>query len=75
MPETKLDLKGLACPLPVLRANKAIRILNAGDMLVCDVTDPAAPEDFVNFCDSAGHAMVSCEQSTDFWTVTVRKGG
>ncbi len=75
MSEKHLDLKGLACPLPVLRANKEIRKLGLGDMLICEVTDPAAPADFANFCESAGHELVSCVERTESWTVTVRKSG
>ena len=37
-----LDLKGLNCPLPVLRANKKMKELMAGDVLEIEVTDPAA---------------------------------
>ena len=69
-----LDLKGLACPLPVLRANKVLRKMAAGETLICHVNDPAAPEDFQNFCDSARHSFVSCVEVDGSWTVTVRKG-
>jgi len=68
-----LDLKGLACPLPVLRANKEIKKAPAGVELICLVTDPAAPEDFANFCESAGHELVSCTEEDDFTTIVVRK--
>lgn len=74
MPSKSMNLKGLACPLPVLRANKEIRKLGAGDELECTVTDPAAPEDFANFCESAGHTLLSCVEESDFWTISLRKG-
>jgi len=70
-----LDLSGLACPLPVLRANKEIRRMDPGGELTCIVTDPAAPEDFANFCESAGHELLSCDEAAGSWTITVRKGG
>lgn len=71
--EQYLDLKGLSCPLPVLKANKAIRGLNGGDVLICDVTDPAAPADFENFCESSGHEHVICEPKSSYWAITIKK--
>ena len=75
MPNIVLNLKGLACPLPVLRANKEIRKASPGAELVCLVTDPAAPGDFANFCESAGHELISCTEETEFTTIVVRKKG
>ncbi|MEK9724722.1 MAG: sulfurtransferase TusA family protein [Rhodospirillaceae bacterium] len=75
MADTHLDMKGLNCPLPVLKANKAIRAMTAGETLTVEVTDPAAPEDFANFCDTAGHALVSCDEAGAGWTIALRKGG
>jgi tRNA 2-thiouridine synthesizing protein A len=43
MSETRLDLKGLKCPLPVLRTRKALRRLRPGDLLIVECTDPLAP--------------------------------
>ena len=46
MSETILDVKGMTCPLPVLRANKTLRGLAAGDRLRVLATDRAAIGDF-----------------------------
>ncbi|MFO1128033.1 MAG: sulfurtransferase TusA family protein [Rhodospirillales bacterium] len=78
MPSHTLDARGLACPLPVLRANKWLRSLDAGDELVILVTDPSAPADFAQFCASTGHTLVGSEASADEAGVTVlrvRKAG
>lgn len=53
----KLDATGLKCPMPVLRASRALRRLNGGDVLIVLATDPAAPKDFVQFCAAAGHRL------------------
>jgi tRNA 2-thiouridine synthesizing protein A len=45
MSSTYLDLKGLKCPLPVLRTRKALRLLRRGDLLIVECTDPLAPLD------------------------------
>lgn len=59
MAEHTLDAKGLLCPLPVLRARKALRNLNIGDVLVVEATDPAAPKDFAAFCETTGNRLTA----------------
>lgn len=54
----QLDAKGLNCPLPILKAKKAINALGAGDMLEVLATDPGAVKDFEAFCRSTGHDLV-----------------
>lgn len=70
---TMLDLKGLKCPLPVLRARKALGQLDPGAEIVVLVTDPAAPGDFRAFCEQAGHCLVGIEQDGDGHIVTLRR--
>lgn len=72
MPQT-LDLKGLKCPLPVLRARKALNGMAPDEELVILVTDPAAPDDFRAFCDQTGHGLVGIEAEGDAHRVTVRR--
>ena len=59
MSETVLDVKGMNCPLPVLRANRALRALPAGDRLRVLATDRAAVADFQAFCRETGHALLA----------------
>ena len=68
----RLDLRDFSCPIPVLKANKAIRQMSVGDVLVCEVTDPAAPGDFQNFCASAGHQLISCKALRASWVLTIK---
>jgi tRNA 2-thiouridine synthesizing protein A len=75
MSRTVLDVKGLNCPLPVLRANKALRPLAAGDELAVLATDPAAPKDFVSFCEAAGHTLVDNQEKDGVFTIVLRKAG
>jgi tRNA 2-thiouridine synthesizing protein A len=75
MSRTVLDVKGLNCPLPVLRANKALRPLAAGDELAVLATDPAAPKDFESFCDAAGHALIASTEQDGVFTIVLRKAG
>ena len=73
MVEKSLDLKGLGCPIPVLKANKAIRKLEKYDVIVCEVSDPAAPADFKDFCKSSRYSLLSCEQRNDIWVIKIEK--
>jgi tRNA 2-thiouridine synthesizing protein A len=73
MARTVMDLKGLNCPLPVLRANKAIRAMDGGDEIEAHVTDRAAPNDFREFCESTGHTLVSCEAADAHTVIVIRK--
>ena len=68
-----IDLKGLNCPLPVLRANKRIKELGDGAELEAHVTDPAAPDDFRQFCDSTGYAYLSCNKIDNYFAIIIRK--
>src|ERR1043165_611362 len=54
-----LDTKGLNCPLPVLRAKKALVDLAAGGVLRVEATDPGASRDFESFCQAQGHQLLS----------------
>ena len=52
------DLKGLNCPLPVLRARKRLAGLAAGTRLWVETTDPLAAIDIPAFCRESGHVLV-----------------
>jgi len=59
-----LDLKGLKCPLPVLRTRKALKKLGSGDTLHVETTDPLAVLDISHMCQEDGHHLVSHEDIT-----------
>ena len=73
MTETTLDVKGMACPLPVLRANRALRSLGPGDRLRVLATDRAAVADFQAFCRETGHLLVSQGEEAGVFSFTIRK--
>ena len=60
-PTRHLDLTGLKCPLPVLKARRAIKDMAAGDVLDVSADDPAAQLDFPHFCETAGHDLIKAE--------------
>jgi len=73
MVDTTLDVQGLTCPLPVLKANKALRSLAPGDRLTILATDPASVPDFNAFCRETGHALVSFGENAGIYTFVLRK--
>ena len=58
MSDSLLDAKGLICPLPVLRARKALSRLPVGSVLTVLATDPSSVTDFQAFCRQTGHALL-----------------
>ncbi|MEO1226328.1 MAG: sulfurtransferase TusA family protein [Pseudomonadota bacterium] len=54
-----LDATGLICPMPVLKARKALTDMQAGEELEVLTTDPAAHKDFGAFCETTGHRLLS----------------
>lgn len=74
-PAQRLDLKGLKCPLPVLRANKAMRALASGEVLEVEATDPASAKDFETYCKTAGHALLTHSETDGVYRFSIRKGG
>ena len=75
MSDRTLDAKGLKCPLPVLRARKAMKEVPAGGILEVLATDPSAPEDFVNFSQTTGHDLLENRQDGDVYVLRIRKSG
>lgn len=55
------DLKGLTCPLPVLRARKRLAGMTPGTSIWIETTDPLAGIDIPAFCNEAGHRLVTSE--------------
>lgn len=68
-----LDATGLRCPLPVLRARKALKGMSDGGLLEVLATDTAAPPDFEAFCRETGHTLVTIEQTDEIYTIRLRK--
>ena len=61
--EITLDLSGLLCPLPVLKARKRLAALAPGAVLKVIATDPMSAIDMPHFCNEQGHTLL--EQAKD----------
>lgn len=71
--DTHLDVKGLLCPLPVLKARKALSGLPSGAVLEVEATDPAAVIDVPHFCNETGHTLVSQSESDGVYTFRIKR--
>ena len=61
-PVARLDCRGLYCPLPVLRTERALADLAAGELLEVTATDPVAELDMAVFSQRSGHELLSSER-------------
>ena len=68
-----LDVKGLACPLPVLKAKKRLKGMASGEILVVQATDPGSVRDFRAFAEMTGHELVATSEAGDIFTFELRR--
>jgi tRNA 2-thiouridine synthesizing protein A len=68
-----LDTRGLNCPLPILRAKKALADLNTGPVLRILATDPGAVKDFQAFSKQTGNALLSHSEANHEFTFFMQK--
>jgi tRNA 2-thiouridine synthesizing protein A len=66
-------VRGLQCPLPLVRARRELAAMAAGDTLVVLATDPEAPIDLAALAADEGHAFAR-EDHSDGWRITLTKG-
>ena len=70
----ELDVKGLNCPLPILRAKKALANMESGQVLKVVATDPGSVKDFAAFCKQTGNPLLSSiETPTEFTFVICKR--
>ena len=68
-----LDTRGLRCPLPLLKAKRAISELAVGEQLMVLVTDPSSQDDFKAWASITKHELLSMEQVADEFHFLLRK--
>ncbi|MGA9572464.1 MAG: sulfurtransferase TusA family protein [Lysobacterales bacterium] len=73
MADQVLDAKGLNCPLPILKAKKALKSLENGQVLEVLSTDPGSVADFSAFCRTTGNELVEQSEADGIYTYLIRK--
>ena len=71
--DAQLDTQGLHCPLPILKAKKALAGLSAGQTLRILASDPGAVRDFTSFCQQMGHALLESREEQGCFIFVLRK--
>jgi tRNA 2-thiouridine synthesizing protein A len=71
--ERVLDVRGLNCPLPLIRARAELGGMAPGDVLVVLATDPEAPIDLAALAADHGHALAT-RQEPGHWRIALTKG-
>jgi tRNA 2-thiouridine synthesizing protein A len=70
-----LDTKGLNCPLPILKAKKALKDIPTGGTLQILATDPGSVADFQAFCRTTGNELVSNSEDGGVFSFLIKKTG
>jgi tRNA 2-thiouridine synthesizing protein A len=73
--DSTLDATGLLCPLPVLKARRALREVPAGGILEVLATDPGAAKDFEHFCQTTGCKLLEASETDGVFRFRLKKPG
>ena len=68
-----LDAKGLNCPLPILKAKKALKDVPAGGTLEVLATDPGSVADFQAFCRTTGNELLESTQASGVYRFLIKR--
>ena len=71
--DVELDARQLVCPLPILRAKKALSQMTSGEVIRIVATDKGAPLDFLVFCDNTGNELLSSVEQGDEFIFMIRR--
>jgi tRNA 2-thiouridine synthesizing protein A len=73
MAESKVNMRGLKCPLPALKTRKLLARLKAGDVLTIECTDPLTTIDIPNLIRETGDEIVESGRKGRVLTFRIRK--
>jgi len=71
--DRELDARGLNCPLPILKAKKALAEMNTGQVLRIIATDPGSVKDFQAFSKQTGNDLLSHAEANREYTFFMKK--
>lgn len=68
-----MDLKGVACPMPVIKVSQQIKKMQVGQVLAAETTDPGAHADFPAWARTSGNEIISTEKDDKVTTFFIKK--
>ena len=71
--DKELDARGLNCPLPILRAKKALTDMSSGQVLKIIATDPGSVKDFQAFSKQTGNELLSHAEANKEFTFFMKR--
>lgn len=71
--DQELDVKGLHCPLPILRAKKALAEMPSGQILRILATDPGSVQDFSAFARQTGNTLIEHKQEGEVFEFLLQR--
>ena len=75
MADKTLDARGANCPIPILKAKKAMNDVSAGQTLEVLATDPGSVADFQAFCRTTGNTLVEQTQADGVYRFLIKRAG
>jgi tRNA 2-thiouridine synthesizing protein A len=69
-----LDLKGLSCPMPIVKTAQAVRELSSGELIEAVATDTGSVADFTAWCKTTGNELVEQDAAEGVYRFVIRKG-
>ncbi len=68
-----LDAKGLNCPIPILKAKKALKDVPVGEILEIHATDPGSVADMAAFCRQTGNELVKTAEDGNVYHFHIKR--
>ncbi|USG66910.1 sulfurtransferase TusA family protein [Brevibacillus ruminantium] len=69
-----VDAKGLACPMPIVKAKKAVDAMESGQIMQVESTDKGSVNDFQSWVRANHHELLKMEEDAGVYRIFVRKG-
>lgn len=71
--DLEMDLKGLACPLPIVKVSQKIKTLEIGQVIMAETTDPGAHADFPAWAKTSGNEIIKVEKEDSVSKFYIKK--
>jgi len=73
-PDVTLDVKGLSCPMPIIKMKGQLKKMKSGQVLLAIGTDPGTKNDLPGMCKKEGHELIGIEEEGGVFKYYIRKG-
>ncbi len=73
VPVTEVDARGLDCPMPLLKAKRALNTMASGEQLRVLATDSGSQRDFRVFAEQSGHRLLASDVDGDVYRYLLQK--